>query len=137
MFKGRCWSKNCFANFSTHSFHCTFNMISIKKYGEKTKLFFSRASFPWKLRPARHKISSIIITSMGMTYSCRLSLRDAAAVVENGVESDTTTSSSSFLLSFCLCMLTASRTAHVFCCWLFRVRFAVGTYMFCTAPNSC
>ena len=33
--KGRCSSKNCFARFSTHSFHCTFIMISMKKYGEK------------------------------------------------------------------------------------------------------
>ena len=35
--KGRCWSKNCFAHFSTHSFLCTFIMISMKKYWEKTK----------------------------------------------------------------------------------------------------
>ena len=28
--KGRCWSKNCFAHFSIHSFHFTFIMISIK-----------------------------------------------------------------------------------------------------------
>ena len=32
---GRCWSRNCFPHFSTHSFHCTFIMISMKKYGEK------------------------------------------------------------------------------------------------------
>ena len=37
LFEGRCWSKNCFAHFSTHSFHCTFIMISVKKYGKKTK----------------------------------------------------------------------------------------------------
>ena len=47
--KGRCWSKNCFAHFSIHSFHFTFIMISIKNM-EKKKLFFSRASFPWKWR---------------------------------------------------------------------------------------
>ena len=28
--KGRCWSKNCFAHFSIHSFHFIFIMISIK-----------------------------------------------------------------------------------------------------------
>ena len=49
--KGRCWSKNCFAHFSIHSFHFTFIMISIKNM-EKKKLFFSRASFPWKWRPS-------------------------------------------------------------------------------------
>ena len=39
----RCWSKNCFAHFSIHSFHFTFIMISIKKYGEKNKNnFFPR-----------------------------------------------------------------------------------------------
>ena len=26
------WSRNCFAHFSTHSFHCKFIMISMKKY---------------------------------------------------------------------------------------------------------
>ena len=31
--KGRCWSRNSFAHFSTNSFHCTFIMISMKKYG--------------------------------------------------------------------------------------------------------
>ena len=30
---GGCWSKNCFAHFSTQSFHCIF-IISMKKYGE-------------------------------------------------------------------------------------------------------
>ena len=39
--KGRCWSKNCFAHFSIHSFHFTFIMISMKKYGEKNKTIFS------------------------------------------------------------------------------------------------
>ena len=39
--KGRCWSKNCFAHFSIHSFHFTFIMISMKKYGEKNKIIFS------------------------------------------------------------------------------------------------
>ena len=32
----RCWSKNCFAHFSIHSFHFTFIMISIKIW-RKTK----------------------------------------------------------------------------------------------------
>ena len=32
-----CWSRNFFAHFSTQSFHCIFIMISMKKYGEKTK----------------------------------------------------------------------------------------------------
>ena len=35
--KGRCWSKNCFAHFSIHSFHFTFIMISIKNM---EKIFF-------------------------------------------------------------------------------------------------
>ena len=39
--KGRCWSKNCFAHFSTYSFHCAFIMISMKKYGENNDIFFS------------------------------------------------------------------------------------------------
>ena len=34
-----CWSKNYFAHFSTQTFHYTFIMISIKKYGEKKKKF--------------------------------------------------------------------------------------------------
>ena len=38
---GGYWSKNCFANFSTQSFHCIFIMISMKKYGEKNKNFFT------------------------------------------------------------------------------------------------
>ena len=33
--KGRCWSKNCFAHFSIHSFHFTFIMISIKNMEKK------------------------------------------------------------------------------------------------------
>ena len=33
--KGRCWSKNCFAHFSIHSFHFTFIMISIKNMKKK------------------------------------------------------------------------------------------------------
>ena len=33
--RGGCWSKNYFAHFSTQPFHCTFIMISMKKYGEK------------------------------------------------------------------------------------------------------
>ena len=45
-FKGDCWSKNCFAHFPTQSFHCIFIMISMKKYGEKTKInFFSAVGF--------------------------------------------------------------------------------------------
>ena len=35
--KGKCWSKNCFAHCSTHLFHCTFVMISMKKYGRTSK----------------------------------------------------------------------------------------------------
>ena len=50
LFKGRCWSKNCFAHFSIHSFHFTFIMISIKNMEKKKKN--SRASFPWKWRPS-------------------------------------------------------------------------------------
>ena len=50
--KGRCWSKNYFAHLSTHSFHCTFIMISMKKYGQKIKEFFPRALFPWKWQPS-------------------------------------------------------------------------------------
>ena len=34
---GGCWSKNCFAHFSTQSFHCIFIMTSMKKYREKNK----------------------------------------------------------------------------------------------------
>ena len=41
-FKGRCWSKICFANFSTHSFHLTVIMISMRKYGEIKKKKFPR-----------------------------------------------------------------------------------------------
>ena len=37
---GGCWSKNYFAHFSTQPFHCTFIMISMKKYGEKIPNFF-------------------------------------------------------------------------------------------------
>ena len=37
--KGRCWSKNCFAHFSIHSFHFTFIMISIKNMEEKNDFF--------------------------------------------------------------------------------------------------
>ena len=51
-FKGRCWSKNGFAHFSTHSFHCTFIMISMNKSGEN---FFSRAWFPWNSENARRR----------------------------------------------------------------------------------
>ncbi len=50
-FKGGCWSRNCFAHFSTQSFHCIFIIISMEKYGEKTKTKFSRDWFPWKWRP--------------------------------------------------------------------------------------
>ena len=35
--RGKCgeiWSENCFPNFSTHSSHCIFIMISVKKCGE-------------------------------------------------------------------------------------------------------
>ena len=43
---GGCWSKNYLAHFSTHPFHCTFNMISMKKYGEKIKKkFFPAVGF--------------------------------------------------------------------------------------------
>ena len=42
--KGRCWSKNCFAHFSIHSFHFTFIMISIKNM-EKKKDFFPALRF--------------------------------------------------------------------------------------------
>ena len=45
---GGCWSRNCYAHFSTHSFHCTFIMINMKKYREKK---IARGSFPWKWRP--------------------------------------------------------------------------------------
>ena len=41
---GGCWSRNSFAHFSTHSFHCIFIMISMKKYGEKI-IFFPAARF--------------------------------------------------------------------------------------------
>ena len=44
LFKGRCWSKNCFAHFSIHSFHFTFIMISIKNM-EKKKDFFPTLRF--------------------------------------------------------------------------------------------
>ena len=37
---GGCWSRNCFAHCSTHSFHCTFIMISMKEYGAKIKIIF-------------------------------------------------------------------------------------------------
>ena len=37
--KGRCWSKNCFAHFSIHSFHFTFIMISIKNMEKKNDFF--------------------------------------------------------------------------------------------------
>ena len=47
--KGGCWSKNYFAHFSTQPFHCTFIMISMKKYGKKKKKF--RGWFPWKWWP--------------------------------------------------------------------------------------
>ena len=39
--KGRCWSKNCFANFSIHSFHFTFIMISIKNMEKKNYFFLA------------------------------------------------------------------------------------------------
>ena len=39
--KGRCWSKNCFAHFSIHSFHFTFIMITIKIWRKK-RFFFPR-----------------------------------------------------------------------------------------------
>ena len=42
--KGRCWSKNCFAHFSIHSFHFTFIMISIKNM-EKKNYFFPALRF--------------------------------------------------------------------------------------------
>ena len=51
--RGGAGRQNCFAHFSTRSFHCTFIMISMKKYGErKQNNFFSRASFPWKWWPS-------------------------------------------------------------------------------------
>ena len=37
--KGRCWSKNCFAHFSIHSFHFSFIMISIKNMEKKKNNF--------------------------------------------------------------------------------------------------
>ena len=43
--KGRCWSKNCFAHFSIHSFHFTFIMISIKNMERKKKDFFPALRF--------------------------------------------------------------------------------------------
>ena len=42
--KGRCWSKNCFAHFSIHSFHFTFIMIRIKNM-EKKKDYFPALRF--------------------------------------------------------------------------------------------
>ena len=68
--KGRCWSKNCFAHFSIHSFHFTFIMISIKNM-EKKKFFFSRASFPWKWRP------SLILGTHQGTYNFKTSSSNA------------------------------------------------------------
>ena len=42
LFKGRCWSKNCFAHFSTHPFHSLYIYVyydQYEKYGEKKKKF--------------------------------------------------------------------------------------------------
>ena len=43
----RCWSENCFANFSTNLFHWIFIMISVKNRGEKQNIVSPRGSFPW------------------------------------------------------------------------------------------
>ena len=49
MFKGwGCWSRKCCAHFSTHSFHCTFIMISMKNMEKKSQKI-SRGTFRWKM----------------------------------------------------------------------------------------
>ena len=49
---GGCQSENCFAHFSTHSFHCIFIMISVNNYGEKNKIIFPGDSFTWEWWPS-------------------------------------------------------------------------------------